>query len=156
MYQLLPIDTTIEADYQAYWFQMEIDPGKGWCATRLHFDMDAPSDGRIVSAVPHESTHVRSRSIGTTHLSVDGDGAAVVTGAIEQEVVLTPGRTRVRIDDDHYNYDWRGLSRHKVMVAIGVQLSSARTPPELFTTWSESEGGGVGSCRPMRVEVTSG
>ena len=146
-YHLVPADTDAQDDFGAYWFQMELDPGKGMCAKQLRFELDAPSNGRIVSAVPADSGRIRSRSIATTELVVDGGGTAVAPGTISQEVAQAPGRVRVSLDGNHYSYEWTGNSRDKVMVAIGIQLSSRRLPPEFFASWSEGEGAGMGSCR---------
>lgn len=155
-YELLPADTDPDLDYWAYWFQMEIDPGTGMCAQHLMFEFDAPSDGSIVSAVPNKGGRIRSRSITTTELIVDGGGSALVPGTIAQDVAPARGRTTVNIDERHYRYVWRGNSRDKVMIAVGIQLSSRRLPPELITTWSEGSGFGMGSCRPMVVRVGPG
>jgi hypothetical protein len=154
-YNLAPADTDLDNDYRVYWFQMEIDPGPGWCAKLLHFDMYVPDESRIVSAVPNESFRVSKSSIETTELIVDANGTAIVPGAIAQDVASAPGKVRVSVEDNRYSYQWRGNSRDKVVVAIGIQLSSPTLPSELITTWSEGEGAGMGSCRIVRVRVTS-
>lgn len=146
-YELAPAETNAGEDFSAFWIQMEIDPGKGWCAKEMRFELTAPTDGRIVSAAPDRGSRITKSSPSTTELVVDGEAAAPVPGTIAQDIGLTSGRTKVEVDEDHYSFVWRGNSRTKVMVAIGVQFAHNRVPPETFYSFSGSEGAAMGSCR---------
>lgn len=52
-----------------------------------------------------------------------------------------------------YSYRWTGRSRNKIVIALGVQFAYTSVPPDLFTIWSEGQGMGMGSCRPMTIRV---
>jgi hypothetical protein len=152
-YDLLPAESNATEDYSAYWVQIEVDPGKGECARMILFEMDAPGDGRIVSAVPDKTVRSSEAHPATTELIVDGGGTAPVPGAISKEVIVPTGKTTVDFDEDHYSAMWWGKSRDKVMIAFGVQYTHTSVPPELFYSWSESQGMGGGSCRPITLRV---
>lgn len=152
-YDLIPAETDTGADFSALWIQMEIDPGKGWCAQQMHLELEAPSGSRIVSAVPDRGGRMTKSSPSVSELVVDGDGSAPLPGTIGQDIDLTSGRTKISFDEDHYRFVWRGNSRNKVMVAIGLQFAHSRPPSELFSFYSGSEGAGMGSCRSPAMRV---
>lgn len=146
-YDLAPAETNLGEDFSAYWIQMEIDPGKGWCAKKLTFELSAPSDGRIVSAAPDRGRRIAKGRVTTAELIVDAEGAAPVPGTVAQDVKPGRGRITVKMNEDHYMFRWRGNSPDKVMVAVGVQLSHGRLPPELVYSWQEGVGFATGTCR---------
>ena len=148
----LAADTAAQRDFSAYWVQMEIDPGKGNCALELDFDVDLPEEIQLVSAT-HDSSRRLSKKTGqTSRLVVDGGGTAPASGTIEQDLLMSNGRETVAISDHTYSYKWRGKSKTKIVLAIGLQMSHA-SPPDLFTTWSEGQGMAMGSCRPIIIRV---
>jgi hypothetical protein len=152
-YDLAPTDTDPLNDYAAYWVQMEIDPAKGECAMMLMFDVELPDNVRIVSASAEQDRKIDSSSDPVAELVVDGGGSAPVPGSLSQDIMVTEGRERVRMTDHRYSYTWTGSSKSKVMVAVGLQLSYQTLPPEFFYTWSEGQGVGWGSCRPIIVRA---
>ena len=152
-YQLLPVDTSASEDFRVYWIQMEIDPGKGMCAHELSFGMTQPEPGAIVSAMPDKDRRIDSYTEEVATFSVDAAGTAPVPAVLEQDVALGKGRISVELDENSYSFRWRGNSKKKVMFAIGVELSNDSGPPDLFYTWEESQGGAMGSCRPLSVQV---
>jgi hypothetical protein len=152
-YQLAPAESNATEDFSAFWIQMEIDPGAGWCAKEIRFSISAPSDGRIVSGVPSEGGRITKARPEVTELVVDGEGTAPLPGLISQDVYVPEGRTKVSVNGKRYSYAWRGDSREKIVVAIGVQMAHGRVPPDFFYTISESEGGSVGSCGRYLVRI---
>lgn len=152
-YELVPAETDVDDDFEAWWIQIEVDPGKGWCAMDLSVEVSAPSDGRIVSAVPDHGGRIDNGAAAITSLLVDGGGSAPVPGTISQTVAPARGRTTVTLTDDHYSFRWRGHSKNKVMFAVGVQVAHGRTPLQLTYTQSGGFGFGGGSCRPMTLRV---
>jgi hypothetical protein len=102
-----------------------------------------------VSASAEENRRIDRSSQPIAELIVDGDGSAPVPGTVSQDIMVTEGRERVRMTDHTYSYTWSGSSKSKVMVAIGLQLSYRSVPPEFFYSWSEGQGVGWGSCRPI-------
>lgn len=147
LYDLVPAESNLEENFSAYWVQMEIDPGKGWCAKEMSFTMSAPSDGRIVSAAPDRGGRIGKSRLTTTELIVDAEGAAPLPGTVAQDVKPGRGRVTVTMDESVYSYRWRGNSRDKVVLAVGIQMTHAGLPPELFSTWSEGMSFTMGSCR---------
>jgi hypothetical protein len=150
-YELIPAELDATHDFSAYWLQMEVDPESG-CVKEMFFKVTVPPEMRILSAVPSRSRRiVKSRPM-TTQLVVDGDGSAPVPGAVSQDLTSAPGRTFVTSGTRTYSYRWRGNSPHKVVVAIGLQLSHPSLPSDsLFSAWSEGLGFGWGSCRPIII-----
>ncbi|HYO60402.1 MAG TPA: hypothetical protein VEU29_00705 [Actinomycetota bacterium] len=152
-YELAPADTDPARDFSAYWTQIEIDPGKGMCAHRIVFGVELEGDARIVSAAPAKGS--RGDAAGVTQLVVDGDGAAPVPGTIEQDVSVPSGRSKVRVDESSYRYVWTGNSKDKVVIALGVQMSHGRVPPDPETSMSVRTGSGGGSCSPAIARLVS-
>ncbi|MGH2755554.1 MAG: hypothetical protein ACRDLB_14140, partial [Actinomycetota bacterium] len=152
-YDLVPAESNAGEDFSVYWMQLEIDPGKGWCARDVFFELTAPSDGRIVSAVPAEGgKQIRNRA-SVTRLAVDAEGAAPVPGSVEQDVVLPKGRTKVSVSEEGYSYRWRGNSSDKIVVAIGIQMSHRRLPPAPIYSQAGATGFGISSCDPITIEM---
>lgn len=151
LYDLVPAESNPEEDFSAYWVQMEIDPGKGFCAKEMSFRMSAPSGGRIVSAAPDRDRRITKSRLTTTELIVNADGAAPIPGAVAQDVKPGRGRVTVTVNENAYSYRWKGNSRHKVVLAVGIQLTHAGLPPDLFSSWSEGMSFTMGSCRTPTV-----
>jgi hypothetical protein len=151
-YQLLPAHTNATEDFLVYWMQMEIDPGTGWCAQRLEFDIEL-SDARIASVTPDKGQRIKQAEVTTTEFVVDGDGSAPVPGTIAQDVQVGKGRTTVSVDEQKYRFTWTGNTKEKVVIAVGVQIAYTRTPPGLFFSVSGGQGMGAGSCRPIIIRV---
>ncbi len=147
-YELAPAHTNATEDFSVLWTQMEIDPGTGMCAQRIEFELRLSGGERIVSAAPTTAAAARGS---VTKLVVDADGAAPVPGQIEQDVAPPPGRVRIEVGDRRYSYTWTGRSRHKVMIAVGIQFPHGRVPPQLQTAMAVSTGSGGGSCREGRA-----
>lgn len=135
---------------------MEIDPGKGMCAKELHFGMRYPAPGSIVSAMPDADRRISAYTEEVWGFDVEAGGAAPVPGRIEQDVALPKGNISVDVDEHEYSLRWRGNSKKKVMIAIGVQLAGDAAPPELFYTWEESQGGSMGSCSAPVIGIIRG
>jgi len=152
-YDLIPAETNLLEDFFAYWIQIEIDPGKGFCAKEIEFEMTGPNGGRIVSAMPDKSRRVAKRRPAVTELVVDADKAAPFPGTISNDVLYQPGRVSVQLNADRYSFTWRGNSRDKVMVAIGVQMTQPLVVPRIFSFYAESVGVMMGSCRPITIEA---
>jgi hypothetical protein len=152
-YDLAPLDTDPIHDFSAYWLQIELDPAKGQCVFHLEFDMELPESVQIVSASAETDRRITAKTEPVAELVVDGGGTAPVPGVISQDTLVSKGRERVRMTDHTYSYSWSGVSKDKVMVAVGVQLAHTSVPPELFYTWSEGQGVGWGSCRPIIIRV---
>lgn len=153
MYNLAPAETDAERDFSAYWVQMEIHPGKGQCALMLQFDVQLPDGVELLSASHQKSRRLSKRTDQTSTLVVDGAGAAPLPGRIEQDMLMTSGHEVVRMSDQRYRYRWTGPSKSKIVVAIGLQMAHRSLPPELFAGWSEGQGMGMGSCRPIIIRV---
>ena len=142
-YELAPAHTNPTEDFSALWTQIEIDPGSGMCAQRIEFEVRLSGGERIVSAAPVTAAAAREA---VTGLVVDAGAAAPVPGRIEQDVAPPPGRVRIEVGDHRYSYTWTGRSRRKVMIAVGIQFSHGRVPPDFWTAMSTSTGSGGGSC----------
>ncbi|MGI8775024.1 MAG: hypothetical protein ACR2KQ_08440 [Actinomycetota bacterium] len=145
-YSLIPAESDIDEDFSALWYQLEIDPGKGTCATGIGIEISAPSDGRIVSSFPDRSRRIRKSSARISMLTIDGEGSAPLPGTIEQDVVDVPGRVKAKVSSERYRFEWRGKSRKKVMFAVGVEMAHSSLPPAVISMQSVSEWYEAGNC----------
>ena len=150
-YKLLPIEADAGNDFSAYWLQMELDPARGECVKEMSLDIELPPEIEIVSASPSRSSRTAKTRPSTTRLVVDGGGTAPIPGTISQSITAVRGRTFVRRNAHSYSYTWRGNAPHKVVVAIGLQMSESSIPKGLLSTWTEGGGWGWGFCKPMII-----
>jgi hypothetical protein len=151
----LAADIDPSADYSALWMQLEIGPPKDACIVGVKVDIDAPSDGRIVSGVPADNSTISKTTAAVTELSVDGGGSGPMPGTIAQDVTLVRGKVKTKVTDERYSYKWTGKSKTPLMVAIGVQMSHAALPPALTYEQKGGVQAGFSSCEPMIVRVTN-
>lgn len=153
-YDLLPAETNLGEDFSAVWVQMEVDPGPGWCADLLTVRMKVPNGMRIASVAPHESGPVRPTAPRVTELVVDAEGAAPVPGAIAQDVAPPSGRVSVAHTARNLTYSWTGHERHKVVVAVGVEIAHTVPLGRFATDWEVGLGAGASTCKAVTILVT--
>lgn len=149
-FDLAPAHTNPAEDYFAYWFQLELDPPRGMCATDIQFGLDLPDGMRIASATPDRSARVRRAEPAVTRLEVDAEGGALVTGSVENELTAAPGRVDAGFSPGGYGYSWRGSWPGKLVVAVGMQIAGERIPQDVVYQWFGGEGFGVGACAAPR------
>lgn len=149
-YDLVPAHTNPAEDYSAYWFQLELKPPRGMCATSIQFGIDLPDGMRIASATPDRPARIRRAEAVVTRLEVDAEGDALMPGAVENELTAVPGRVDAEADGGGYGYSWSGSWPGKVVVAAGLQIAGERFPPGVVYTWFGGEGFGVGPCAAPR------
>ena len=147
IYRLAPLHTRPSEDYEAYWVQLEIDPGRQTCAGKIVFRLSVPRDARILSTTPNHSSLFRSPRTTALSLEVDANGAAPIPGVIRQTFLQRRRYVRVRSDHHQYVYTWWGRSRQTVMAAIGMELSHDTVPPTLSINWSELRGSRAENCQ---------
>ncbi|MEA2451962.1 MAG: hypothetical protein QOG04_672 [Actinomycetota bacterium] len=152
-YTMLPAETDAQEDFSALWLQLEVDPGEGTCLRELRVILKAPSDGRIVSGAPAESGRIDKAAAAVTELSVDGGGTAPVPGTVAQDVDLVPGQVSVNVNDKQYRYVWRGKTKNKMMVAVGVQMAHRAVPPALTYSIGGVVGASMDSCHPVVITI---
>lgn len=145
-YSLVPAESDIDEDFSALWYQLEIDPGRGTCATGIGIEILAPSDGQIVSGIPDRSRRIKRSRVHVSTLTIDGEGSAPLPGTIEQDVVDAPGRVEVEVSSRHYRMEWKGKSRKKVVLAVGVEIAQSSLRPGLASMQSVSEWFEAGNC----------
>lgn len=151
-FDLAPAHANPVEDYSAYWFQLELTPPRGMCATAVEFGIGLPDEMRIVSATPDRPGRIRRSEPAVTRLEVDADGGALLPGSVENELTAVPGTVDAEFDADigGYGFAWRGSWPGKVVFALGLQIAGERIPRDLFYTWFGAEGFEVGTCAAAR------
>jgi hypothetical protein len=149
-YDLVPAESDIDEDFMVHWQQMELQTTGRTCARAIHFQLTIPAGYRIVSTAPAVGRARVRDGQALVALEVDGDGAAPIAGAIEQDVLYGPGRITVNTTGRRFVGKWHGNHRGKVMVAFGVQIARPAVG-DLIASWSLYEGWEIGTCGPRNV-----
>lgn len=115
------LETDVERDHGALWFQTTVTPRRGWCLRRLAGSVySSPETTRMSSfVVGGRGDEARPR------IDVDAEGAALQEASLSQTVGGARGRVSTRADlaGGYVDFTWTGNARSRVEAVVGAEIS---------------------------------
>lgn len=136
-------------DYGAAWAQTELDPARGWCASKVRSGVFLPQEAEGHARAPKRRRVDESRRV-TTKLAVDARGTAIADASLRQRYLLHPEGITGRVEDGGrtYTVKWTGRTPKTVAFALGLEFSV----PAGDALLGEVGGFGAGFRPPLALE----